>query len=127
MAFEGEERERQSRFDGDSVLLRRVGDPVATRIVLADAKGNVLCSAEGDEFTERCRNSPGKGERDYALLLSPDGIRWLSKKEFSKEAEAIHKLREEAEKQRTSPTPELDARRGLWITEEKGTIPANGL
>ena len=112
MAYEGGEREAKLRFDRDSVLLRRAGNPVVTRIVLSDAKGNVVCSAEGNEVTERYRNAPGKGERDYALLLSPDGIRWLSRKEFSKEAEAIHKLHEEAEKQEDSLARELDDRHG---------------
>jgi hypothetical protein len=113
MAYEGEEQEAKFHFARDSVVWRRAGGPVATRIVLADAKGNVVCSVGGDEFTERYRNAPGKGERDYALLLSADGIRWLSKKEFYKEAEAIQKLREEAEARKDWLTRELDARHGL--------------
>ncbi len=102
------------RFDRDNVLWRRADDPVpARRIVLADAKGNVICSVEGDEFTERYRTAPEKGGRDYALLLSPAGVRWLSEKEFYKEAKAIEKLREEANAQKDWLTRELDARHGL--------------
>ena len=114
MTYEGEEREAKFKFDRDTVFWRRADDPVpATRIVLADAKGDVVCSVEGEEFTERYRNAPRNGERDYALLLSPNGIRWLSKKEFYKEAEDIHKLREEANAQKDWLTRELDARHGL--------------
>ncbi len=114
IAYEGEEREMKVRFDRDNVLWRRADDPVpARRIVLADAKGNVICSVEGDEFTERYRTAPEKGGRDYALLLSPAGVRWLSEKEFYKEAKAIEKLREEANAQKDWLTRELDARHGL--------------
>ena len=102
-----------ARFDGDEVHFRNAYGSAAKRIVLTDAKGNLVCSMEGSEFTERYRNAPGKGGRDYALLLSPEGIRWLSEKEFYREVKAIDKLREEANAQKDWLTRELDTRHGL--------------
>ena len=114
LEYEGEEEGKfQCQSDGDDVHWRSAYGPAAKRIVLADSKGTVVCSVEGDEFAERYRNAPGKGGRDYALLLSPDGVRWLSREEFYKEVKAIHKLREEAEERKDWLTRELDTRHGL--------------
>ena len=116
MEYEGEEAGKfKGRFDGDAVLYRRVGGPVATRIVLEDAKGTVVCSVEGAEFTERYRNAPGKGNQDFAVRLSAEGVRWLSKEEFLTGAEEIREIterrRKEVEEKKDWLTRELDSRR----------------
>ena len=116
MEYEGEEEGRlKCRFDGDNVLWRRYGGPVATRIVLEDVQGKVICSVEGEEFTERYRNAPGKGNQDFAIRLSAEGVRWLSREEFRKEAEESREIRErkreEEDRKKDWLTRELDSRR----------------
>jgi hypothetical protein len=116
MEYEGEEAERlKCREHGNTVTWRRYGGPVATRIVLEDAQGKVICSVEGEEFTERYRNAPGKGNQDFAVRLSAEGVRWLSREEFRKEADEMQKIRErkreEEDQKKDWLTRELDSRR----------------
>ena len=116
MEYEGEEAGKlKCREYGDTVIWRRAGGPVPTRIVLEDAKGKVICSVEGEEFTERYRNAPGKGNQDFAVRLSAEGVRWLSREEFIKEAEESREIQERRQKEEEEKkdwlTRELDSRR----------------
>lgn len=84
------------------------------RMVLSDGTGKEICRAEGEAFAERYRQAPRRGGGDYALRLSAEGVEWMTRDAFVREAEAIRERQREEREAREARkdwlTRELDAR-----------------
>lgn len=90
------------------------GKREVVRVVLLNGEGKELCRADGEAFAERYRQAPGRGGADYALRLSADGVEWMTREGFTREAQEVRDARqaegEEADRRKDWLTRELDAR-----------------
>lgn len=84
------------------------------RMVLSDGTGKEICRAEGEAFAERYRQAPRRGGGDYALRLSAEGVEWMAREAFVREAEVLRERQREEREAREARkdwlTRELDSR-----------------
>lgn len=57
---------------------------VLDKVTLYDNSGHLLCAEGGKAFSERYLNAPSKSPSDYALIISREGVKWVSEQEFYK-------------------------------------------
>ena len=82
----GSEISHSSYIDGHKTYLRPewATNWYLEKFALHDVSGNLICTGGGNEFAERYRNAPSKFPADYAVVISQNGERWISEREFLK-------------------------------------------